>query len=267
MDPKEKQNDTVMWRFYLLFNSDTPDDSQLEQAFLDALKISRNRTFQIMLYCIDKQFRLCKDESFIKLIKVFTSTQELNITFKFKVVKALIRLNKWNIVVRILYEKPNAKLRTFVFRSIKRALEYSNKRCAACMPRKGEVANRIRGFLKLSPRAWREMLVPLCENQITVLMSAGRWSELDYSKLPTTLLIKYFHAIRRHDKERFDSYLRNTPLRESIILDVVWPDPDKPQKRRRLPMLSEVYSNAKYFGTDNQTSNQRNQKWHAPSAK
>ena len=234
---------SVFEKFYLLCIQDT-GNPVLPDVFLEALQVNRNRTFQILLYCIDRQSGFCHDEAFVAVMDAFVHTKLLNITFKYKVVKALVRMGKWNIIVEILKHTPNAKLRVFVFREIKKALEMSNIRCAAYMPRNGEIANRIRGYLKLSPTQWRAQLVPLCKNQISVLMSSNKWDQLDYSKLPTSLLVKYHRAIRRHDKQRFEEYLNNTPARAITIKRIL----ARKSNVKSAPPLSEVLTAPSYFG-------------------
>jgi len=206
--------------FYLLCARD-PENKTLLASFTDSLYVSRHKTMQVTLWTCDNRAGLGNDNIFKAVASEIAMSQALNISFKIKIVKSLIRLSKWNLVVELLKYRVPAKLRIFIFNEIRKALKFGNINCAKSMPRNGAVANRIRGYLKLSPTEWRGVLVPLCSDMVTVLMSANKWSEIDYNKLPTHIIVQYFKAIKRHDRERFFAYLDATPARAITIYRII----------------------------------------------
>lgn len=60
-------------------------------------------------------------------------------------------------------------------------------------------------------RAYRRSLSKLRAklNIVERQMSAGKWAEIDYSKVPAAAMRRYGDAFQRHDGERFLTFLRN----------------------------------------------------------
>jgi len=277
MDTKpgyQSTNELLM--FYKLCKNTEYSVPTLIERYRNAVLINRNKVFHIIFYMMDSK-GMQRDDVFLNLLDEFVHTKQLKLFFKIKIVDALIKLGKWNLIVKILEKEPNAKLRMFIFEQIRKALSEGNIRCATFMPRNGVVANRIRGFLGkdnqagMNPADWRKLLVSLCKNQMPTMMSMNRWSEIDYSKLPTSVIVTYYNAIRRHDKERFREYLKSVPVRETTIKKILKRDSlIKLGKRSvKIPSLREILNSHKYFkwGGKPNTNNRGQTKCSAQSAK
>lgn len=100
-----------------------------------------------------------------------------------------------------------------VLEIIAKGLGDKNALCAKWLPRPntknviGKMQSSIiRKYLKLSPREYRKLLV---ENSNTVeqLMCSGRWSEIDYEKLPSKAMSDLMKAFSKNDLTRFQEYL------------------------------------------------------------
>ena len=70
-----------------------------------------------------------------------------------------------------------------------------------------EVANELRSALGFSPKQYRKTLSVLREriNVLERLMSAGKWDEIEFDKIPSKAGFKYRNAFARHDVERMKS--------------------------------------------------------------
>ena len=73
--------------------------------------------------------------------------------------------------------------------------------------------------LRLTPRTYRRMLSALRKhiNVTECLMSAGMWSLIDYSKVPSYAMKNYGSAFAKHDYERFNAYLKSVEKGEVKI--------------------------------------------------
>jgi hypothetical protein len=81
-----------------------------------------------------------------------------------------------------------------------------NGLAAKWMPRKGADANKIRAYLKLTPKNYRKLLVGLSET-VEQKMCAKEWNEIEYGKLPSVASARYQKAFGRNDADRYGSYL------------------------------------------------------------
>ena len=88
---------------------------------------------------------------------------------------------------------------------IKTALENKDGLCAKWMPRKGDKANIIRRYLKLSPKKYRKLLVKLT-NVVETKMCAKDWKSIEYSKLPSLASSRYQRAFMKNDEIRYEEY-------------------------------------------------------------
>ena len=90
---------------------------------------------------------------------------------------------------------------------IKTALENKDGLCAKWMPRKGEKANIIRRYLKMSPKQYRKLLVGLTD-VVETKMCAKEWESINYSKLPSLASSRYQKTFMKNDEDRYEEYKR-----------------------------------------------------------
>lgn len=103
------------------------------------------------------------------------------------------------------------------------ALKGKNGLAAKWMPRpnvtnkeKKSWASAIRKHLGLSPKEYRKLL---SENSNTVeqLMCSNKWSEIDYSKLPSKAMSDLMKTFTKKDQVRFSDYLESVKKGEKTI--------------------------------------------------
>lgn len=85
------------------------------------------------------------------------------------------------------------------------ALLNDNALAAKWTPRSGTMFNLLRKKMELTPKELRKILVRLSAT-VEQLMSAGRWNEIDYNKLPSVASSRYMTAFHRQDESRYVAY-------------------------------------------------------------
>ena len=89
---------------------------------------------------------------------------------------------------------------------INQALKEGNGLCAKWMPRKGPVAEALRNGLGMSPKQYRKTLVNLTK-VVETQMCANKWTEINYSHVPSKAAQIYKNAFKRHDEKGYKTYL------------------------------------------------------------
>lgn len=78
------------------------------------------------------------------------------------------------------------------------------------IPRKWIVFETIRKQLKLTPKEFRKYLVANT-NVVEQQMSAKKWNEIEYNKIPSQAFHKYKKAFYRNDETRFTAFIEDKP--------------------------------------------------------
>jgi hypothetical protein len=133
---------------------------------------------------------------------------------------------------------------SIAFARIKKALKNENEKslCAKWMPRQKDVANRLRKYLKLSPKAYRKMLVhntKVVEQQ----MCANEWKAIEFEKVPSVASARYKKAFSRHTPEEYAEFISNVEKGVAKIhADAIFPhDVIKEQLNAHLHQRNELY--------------------------
>jgi len=91
-------------------------------------------------------------------------------------------------------------------RMITTALTISNDGlCAKWMPRQGAEANKIRSYMKLTPKQYRKLLVGL-SNTVEQKMCAQDWTGIVYPHIPSVAAGRYQKAFLKHDPKGYADY-------------------------------------------------------------
>ena len=103
-------------------------------------------------------------------------------------------LGRWDDL--LIFEKDSV-VEAIAFTLIKDALDAGNGLCAKWMPRKGEVAARLRSFLNWSPKRYRKTLVSLTK-VVETQMCAKEWDKINFNHVPSVASARYKKAFSRH---------------------------------------------------------------------
>lgn len=76
---------------------------------------------------------------------------------------------------------------------------------AKWMPRQGAEANKIRSYMKLTPKQYRKLLVGL-SNTVEQKMCAQEWTDIAYPHVPSVAASRYQKAFLKHDPLGYGEY-------------------------------------------------------------
>lgn len=81
-----------------------------------------------------------------------------------------------------------------------------NGLCAKWMPRKGEVAVKLRNALELSPKSYRKLIVNL-SHTVEQQMCANQWNDINFSHVPSVAASRYRNAFKLHQEVRYGNFV------------------------------------------------------------
>ena len=88
--------------------------------------------------------------------------------------------------------------------------------CAKWMPRKGEVAVKLRNFMEMSPKQYRKTLVTMT-NVVETAMCKKDWNSIDFSKIPSVASARYQKAFNKNAEVAYREYKGNLATGEATI--------------------------------------------------
>ena len=91
-------------------------------------------------------------------------------------------------------------LEQHAFNLICRAIADGDGLCAKWMPRKGEVAAKLRAYMNYSPKFYRKRLVELTK-VVEQDMCANKWDEINFNHVPSVASSRYKKAFSRHTEK------------------------------------------------------------------
>ena len=101
-------------------------------------------------------------------------------------------------------------------RLIAQALKDGNGLCAKWMDRKGANANKVRAYLKMTPKEYRKLIVGLT-NVVEQKMCADQWTDIEFGKLPSLASARYQGAFNRHAPLQYKEYKDKLKSGEATI--------------------------------------------------
>jgi hypothetical protein len=98
------------------------------------------------------------------------------------------------------------RLTSMAFAAIESALNAGNGLAAKWMPRKGPQAEALRKYLKLSPKAYRKLLVNLTK-VVETQMCAKDWDNINFEHVPSVASARYRKAFAKNAATTYGAYL------------------------------------------------------------
>ena len=89
---------------------------------------------------------------------------------------------------------------------IKEGLDNKNGLLGKWLPRQDAFANKVRKYLKLTPKEYRKLIVGL-SNTVEQKMCAKEWDAITYPHVPSVAMNKYRKAFAKNDASRFNEYI------------------------------------------------------------
>jgi hypothetical protein len=96
------------------------------------------------------------------------------------------------------------------------AIKAENGLCAKWMPRKGVNAEKLRNFMKMSPKQYRKTLVNLT-SVVETKMCAKEWNTIEFGKLPSVASARYQKAFGKNAYESYSAYIASLVKGEAKI--------------------------------------------------
>lgn len=124
--------------------------------------------------------------------------------------------------------------------------------CAKWTPRKGKDAVELRNFMKLSPKAYRKMLVH-STNVVETAMCAQDWTKINYEQVPSIAAKQYANAFGKHDPQGYSTYKDALVKGEAKInASAIFPHDIVHSVRRGDAVIAQAQWNAlpNYLGDD-----------------
>jgi hypothetical protein len=110
----------------------------------------------------------------------------------------------------------NTSLELKTIQLIAEGLESENGLCSKWTPRKGIVFNKLRSYLKVTPKTLRKKLVGL-SNTVEQSMCSNQWGNIEYDKIPSLAMARYTKAFNKHDEDRFFDYKQSLKVGDAKI--------------------------------------------------
>lgn len=191
-------------------------NSSLEQMFNDALRENNDLAVRIMQWARDVRGGAGERQAFRRMLGELI---KYDANLAVRILDKTPELGRWDDLF-VAFGTPCER---HALRMIASGLRSENQLCAKWMPRKGPNANKIRSYLKLTPKAYRRLIVGLT-NVVEQDMCAKRWSDIKYSAVPSVASARYQKAFSRNDGERYGDYIEGLKAgTETINSSVVYP--------------------------------------------
>ena len=195
---------------------DDSDVDDLAGLFTLAWKYDKNLTIRAMLQAYDCRKGGGRRDAFMVMMETLarlTKDGEGIQDEQFSMLALPIQeYGRWDMYWKLIeyLEEKKVSIKAWTFRLlyfIRMGLNNSNtvSLCAKWMPRKGKMANRIRGFLSMKPADYRHMLS--AHKTTETYMSANKWSEINYEHVPSKCGMRNSSAFTKHDYDRYDQYI------------------------------------------------------------
>lgn len=173
-------------------------EKDLVAYFSKAFAEDKNLAMKLLFWTRDVRGGAGERRAFRKLIKYLAEFHPDTLR---KNVQYIPEYGRWDDVLELF----GTPLEHEALRLVADGLREGNGLCAKWMPRKGEVANKLRSYLRMTPKNYRKGLVELT-NVVEQLMCSGEFKAIDYSKLPSLAAARYQKAFDRHDHEGYQAY-------------------------------------------------------------
>lgn len=194
----------------LFFLAGASRGKDLTPQFASALAEDTEVAVRIMQWVRDARGGAGERETFRKLFGYLIKNDQVTAT---KVLSKVPELGRWDDLF-ITFGTP---LERQALKMIADALNVShNGLCAKWMPRQGEVAGKLRSYMKLTPKAYRHLLVALSDT-VEQKMCAQEWDKITYAHVPSVASARYQKAFGKRDPARYTEFKQKLVSGEETV--------------------------------------------------
>lgn len=202
--------------------TETNDADLFYDMFARSLNENKDLAVRTMLWSYDCRGGAGRRSNFLRVIPKAINDGHLTETEAKAIIDMVPELGRWDAVFKMAENIKNKTIQSFALDKICKALLNGDRLCAKWMPRKGLMAERIRGYFNkvlnhpLSRKGYRKLLVTNTD-VVESIMSRNDWSSINYETVPSVAGARYSRAFSRHDSDRYDKYLGDVAKGEAKI--------------------------------------------------
>lgn len=201
----------------LFFAIGSSRGKDITNLFSDAFSENPEAATRILMWARDVRGGAGERQTFRDLLETIINNGETSIARA--VMHKVPEIGRWDDLF-VAFSTP---LEREALRMISAALRERNALCAKWMPRKGPIANKIRSYLRLTPKQYR-VLLKETGAVVEQKMCAGEWSDIEYGKLPSVASARYQKAFGRHDLNRYAQYIEDVQSgKDKVNAGAVYP--------------------------------------------
>lgn len=190
--------------------------TDLSAKFTKALHQNEELAVRALLWTRDVRGGAGEREQFRDLLKVL-ELYDWNLAGS--LIPNIIEVGRWDDLFSLTFA-PNVQR---VVETFAQALREGNGLAAKWTPRRNVWFFRIASHMGLSPRNFRKLIVGL-SSTVESQMSANKWNEIDFSKVPSLASARYQKAFAKHAGNRYANFLANVELgNQKINAGAVYP--------------------------------------------
>jgi hypothetical protein len=194
--------------FYRIGSFRNSDSSEKIQAFDLALAENPSLAFKILFWARDIRGGAGERNTFRELlVHTANSTNSTYVEALSKNYDKVVLNGRWDDLF-VLIKTP---LKNSVVKYISSNLD--NGLLCKWMPRKGDVFNLVRAYLKLTPKELRKRLV--ANTKVVETNLCNKDYTFDYAHVPSVASRRYSKAFLRNDKARYSAYLSSVMAGEA----------------------------------------------------
>ena len=185
------------------------DKQRLIATFSKAFNEDPKRAMKLLFWARDVRGGAGERQVFKDIITYLAENHDLALKPNLHLIAEYGRFDDLLVLVGTLLE-------TQALQIIEDAIKTENGLCAKWMPRKGPVAEKLRNFMKMSPKQYRKTLVNLT-NVVETKMCAKEWDSIEFGKLPSVASARYQKAFGKNAYESYSAYIASLVKGEAKI--------------------------------------------------
>ena len=201
--------------FFFLIGASRGKD--LSEVFSKAFAEDKSLAVRVLQYGRDVREGMGERAHFIQLFKLLIQWDK---SLAIRVLHNTVEIGRFKDIIEMAFD---TVLEKEALRILAKGLTDPNMKglCAKWMPRQGVNANKLRGYLKMAPKAYRKMLVALSDT-VEQKMSNQEWTAIEYAKVPSMASLRYQSAFKEHDPIGYEKYKDeltqgNTKVNSSVV--------------------------------------------------
>jgi len=185
------------------------DKQRLIATFSKAFNEDPRRAMKLLFWARDVRGGAGERQVFKDIIAYLAEDHDLALKPN---VHLISEYGRWDDLLTLI----GTRLENEALTAISDAIKTENGLCAKWMPRKGVNAEKLRNFMKMSPKQYRKTLVNLT-NVVETKMCAKEWDSIEFGKLPSVASARYQKAFGKNAYESYSAYIQSLVKGEAKI--------------------------------------------------